>query len=138
MDLVERFWSRVDIRGEDECWEFVGYRDYNGYGKFIYGNEQLAHRVSFILSGGKFENGPMVLHSCDNPPCCSPGHLFSGTHKDNMQDMSRKGRHNKLLQSEADLIRMSSLPGCYLAQLFEVSAATVCSIKKGIRYVALA
>jgi hypothetical protein len=91
-DVLERFWSKVDVGEEDDCWEWTGYR-YRKYGRFNFESvSRLAHRVAWILLHGPLPDEQKVLHSCDNPPCCNPLHLFVGTQTDNMQDMIAKGR----------------------------------------------
>ncbi len=54
-----------------------------------------AHRASWQISFGPIPDGLQVLHTCDNPPCCNPAHLFLGTQLDNIYDMCAKGRHVK-------------------------------------------
>lgn len=90
--IGNRFWDRVDVCGEDECWEWKGYRNENGYGKMLAFGEQMAHRVSWIINSGEIPEGIKVLHKCDNPPCVNPEHLFLGTLGDNNKDRHRKGR----------------------------------------------
>ena len=65
--IENRFWAKVSR--SDGCWEWTGYRDRNGYGRFNAGRiPELAHRVSWRLTNE--EAGDMcVLHRCDNPPC---------------------------------------------------------------------
>lgn len=99
-EVTEKFWSQVDIREPDECWEWQGSRDVNGYGTFCILNENYrAHRVAWMFSGGAIPKdnnycGTMyICHHCDNPPCVNPKHLFVGTQKDNMQDCHNKGRN---------------------------------------------
>lgn len=91
--LEERFWEKVDVRGENECWEWKGSRR-NGYGRFFDGKSNVsAHRLSWEMKNGKTENNKIkVLHRCDNPPCVNPSHLFLGTQADNVVDMKNKGR----------------------------------------------
>lgn len=36
--------------------------------------------------------GEQACHSCDNPPCCNPAHLFVGSQSANLADMRSKGR----------------------------------------------
>jgi hypothetical protein len=88
----ERFWSKVIIKGIDDCWEWIGpFKE--EYGCFGYeGRVVRAHVLSFKLSIQSFDSTLLVCHKCDHPWCVNPTHLFQGTHEDNGQDMSRKGR----------------------------------------------
>jgi hypothetical protein len=93
MPLADRFWSKVDKSGD--CWEWTGALDKLGYGDFRQGQKHIkSHRVSWELANGKIPEGICVLHKCDNPPCINPSHLFLGTHADNMQDCTNKGRRS--------------------------------------------
>lgn len=88
-----RFWSKVS-KG-DGCWIFRGCRDKWGYAHHgIKGKRRQAHRLAYEFTNGPIPAGQLVLHTCDNPPCCNPTHLFLGTDADNMLDKVRKGRDN--------------------------------------------
>ncbi len=95
----EDFWNRVDIRGDEECWEWKGKPHHNGYGQFsMRGVKKDAHKYAWELTHGEIPTGLFVCHDCpggDNKMCCNPHHLFLGTHKENMQDAKRKGRIKK-------------------------------------------
>ena len=93
-DKSTRFWSNVRIGAPDECWEWAGARNHSGYGCAWFRADghrfKLAHRVAHYLSSGEFPT--VVMHLCDNPPCCNPAHLRGGTQRDNVADCIRKGR----------------------------------------------
>lgn len=99
--LRRRFWSKVDVRGENECWLWKGYVD-RGYGLFSvrYGprreNRQrrfLAHRLAFFLTFGSFSTfRRLVLHKCGNYLCCNPRHIFQGYPQDKSDLMVKFGR----------------------------------------------
>ena len=95
----ERFWDRVYKLNNDECWEWLSYKDKDGYGKFYWREIKqslTAHRYSWIMHFGKIKSGYEVCHHCDNSSCVNPRHLWLGTHQDNIDDMWRKGRANPL------------------------------------------
>lgn len=93
----ERFWSRVDMRGKDKCWEWQGSKNKTGHGKWRLpsGRDTSAHRIAYKLYKGEIGNGLVIAHSCDNPSCCNPAHLSAVSQSANMQDMVSKGRHAK-------------------------------------------
>ncbi len=90
--LEARFWSKVDVGEEDECWPWN--RRVSPYGQFslTHSLRKTAHRVALILAHGHVEDDLFVCHHCDNPPCCNPAHLFAGTNRDNCKDRDTKGR----------------------------------------------
>lgn len=100
MEIIDTylFWSHVDRKSEDECWNWTASKDRDGYGKFhIERNKNkyaldVASRVAYKATHGSIPDKMCVLHTCDNPSCCNPKHLFLGTKKDNTQDMILKGR----------------------------------------------
>jgi hypothetical protein len=94
LPLNERFWSKVDIRGEGDCWEWQAAMASGRYGYFAVsnGDMQYAHRLAWTLVNGLIPSGLRVLHKCDNPPCCNPAHLFLGSQQDNVNDMLQKQR----------------------------------------------
>lgn len=90
---IARFWKYVDRRGPNECWEWFGAR-VKGYGQLKLGNSRRkrgAHVIAYETHKGPAE-GLFVCHTCDNPPCCNPAHLWLGTNTENQRDSVDKGR----------------------------------------------
>src|SRR4030095_5139968 len=88
-----RFYSKVNLPNENGCMIWTASKLPNGYGQFTYKKKQIkAHRFSYVLHIGQIPKSMYVCHTCDNPSCVAPDHLFLGTAKDNAQDKMKKGR----------------------------------------------
>ncbi len=97
--VVERVWSKI-VRNEG-CWIWQGTYSSYGYGtlnvRFASRKSlhRYAHRLVYEIMYGSIPPGMFVCHTCDNPPCCNPDHLFLGTCRDNVDDMVNKGRQRR-------------------------------------------
>lgn len=91
---MDVFFSKIEKTSK--CWNWKG-STRNGYGAFKYRRKVYgAHRFSWMLFNGEIPFSKIICHKCDNKLCVNPNHLFVGTHKDNMQDMVKKGRHRSV------------------------------------------
>lgn len=137
MDIAQ-FWSSVVGGRSNECWEWQGAKNQSGYGKF---RTRQAHRIAYTLTKGAIPEGHLVRHLCDNPKCCNPSHLLTGTSKDNAQDAvdrmrvavgQRNGR-TKLRPEDVTYIRRNpeKLTGRALAERFNVARSTISYIQSG-------
>ncbi len=90
--LAERFWSKV--RKTNSCWLWLGATD-GRYGQiWVNGRNERAHRISWEMLNGVIPEGLDACHTCDNPRCVNPSHIFLGTAHDNAVDAESKGRLN--------------------------------------------
>lgn len=88
----EKFFSKVHIV-PGECWIFLGGWNQDRYGNFwVNGVCDKAHRHSYRLFKGEIPTGMLICHTCDNPPCINPDHLYAGTNTDNTRDKMDRGR----------------------------------------------
>jgi hypothetical protein len=88
-----RFWEYVNQDTGTNCWHWQSTLNKRGYGRIRNRAVNLmAHRFSWELHNGPIPDGLFVCHSCDNPRCVNPAHLWLGTRQDNMDDMMTKGR----------------------------------------------
>ncbi|NBS67959.1 hypothetical protein EBT31_03465 [bacterium] len=149
----EVLWSKVDKRGEDECWPWIGVKTKTGYGRVqINSLNYYAHRVIYNLvypgainlkAPRSSDESGFLLHSCDNPCCCNPKHLRVGTHSDNMADKvargrspdfsSGKGPRCKLTMQQAREVRQLRSEGVGVRELAERYGLSLPSMKTLLR-----
>lgn len=84
------------VETEQGCWEWQGPKR-KGYGRImVAGHNYSVHRLIYMDVIGPIPAGHVVMHRCDNPPCCRPGHLKAGTQAENLADMEIKGRRHRV------------------------------------------
>jgi hypothetical protein len=147
--LLIRFWTKVNVGGVDDCWEWTASRHHKGYGEFhcpgICAARKCvkASRMAWLISFGEIPDKFLVCHRCDNPSCCNPSHLFLGTDGDNTRDSVSKGRfvstkrgetHTKSVFTNLEVIEMRELfkTGRYrikdLAERYGKTSTLICSV----------
>lgn len=152
-EVSGRFYSHVDIKGEDDCWSWLGCfhnGDKLGYGTFKYkGKVIYSHRAAYEIANGHIPEGLLILHKCDHKWCCNPKHLYAGTNGDNVCDAVQRGTvsHNLgrlgyaggkfLHEGEIWLVRRLRIlksgrakkcykfPASYVAKMFKTSSSTI-------------
>lgn len=125
------------------CIEWTGSRTSRGYGAAHFaGRYQSAHRLSYTAHKGEIEKGKFVCHSCDNPACINPDHLWLGSQQDNMSDKVSKKRHShgevhgmhKLSEAQVKTILVGDKSANELAETFGISSDHIGAIRKGIAW----
>jgi hypothetical protein len=139
--LEHRFLSKIK-KVSSGCWEWQSTLQQQGYGHFWFeGRQMMAHRMAYQLFRGEIPRGILVCHTCDNPRCVNPEHLFLGTSKDKAIDRNQKFRNwgRRKLSDEAvreilELIKEGNLVQREIAAKFGVNQDCISRIKQGRRY----
>jgi len=118
MTNIEKFESKI-YYAIDGCWYWIGNTMKDGYGAFYTPENPMmkAHRFSYQLYKGSAD-GLFVCHSCDNPLCVNPDHLFLGTLQDNLLDMRKKGRGPRPLNAFSNLRGVSKVKNRFRATVY--------------------
>lgn len=145
----EKFWNRVQKGNENECWMWKRVRHRKKYPSFSYGEfgfngkRYLPHRFAYQLHYKQDPGELFVCHSCDNPGCCNPHHLWLGTPGENNLDKIQKRRqqigsehHSAILDEEkvkeiVGLLTNTTLTFQQIGDKFGVSMSAISSIRRG-------
>ena len=132
---MDRFWNKV--HKTDDCWLWTGRPNRDGYGQFkLDGKVWRAHQVAFYLTHLKWPD-QCVCHTCDNPACVRPEHLFEGSNWDNMQDKMRKRRHRSFTYFSSDEVVLlrelyaTGVSSTRISRTLEIPKATLLSMLNG-------
>ena len=140
--LEESLMQSVKKGGTNDCWPWRGVvwgRQPWAYGKLTFhGKAYKAHRAAYECFKGPPDPNKEVCHSCDNPICCNPAHLFLGSRLDNNNDMVTKRRHIHgerhpfalLSEEKVRAIRTTDKTPVEVAQEFGVTAKQIRKIRR--------
>ena len=149
-DLLESIKEKSEIDNETGCWNWKGKLNINGYAsqkeKGIGKKYVIVSRFICKFIKKSDPEGLDACHTCDNPKCVNPDHLFLGTRQDNMNDMKNKGRgkcyigekNNRAKLTENDVRLIRKLKGTLkikeLAEIYGVSPTAIGNILKRISW----
>lgn len=147
--IPEKFKQRIKAIDSNGCWVWGGNITGRDARAFIWwdGRTRVAARVLYeIVHHIKLPKEMCVLHTCDNPKCVNPEHLYVGTQSDNARDRELRGRNNafarsfigskngaaKLTEEDVTQIRVSKESASSLAMKYRVSTSCInlCRAKK--------
>lgn len=135
-NTIEKFLALIDIQkidgqyDEESCWLWKGNIDDDQYGYLVFNYIGMrAHRAMYEIWYGEFDKNLLVCHTCDNPTCCNPFHLFLGTAQDNMDDMVKKGRQSKRGKRLSEKIKQEILSLKGTMKNSEISKKTNVSVR---------
>lgn len=147
-EFIDWFWSNV-LKSEG-CWEWLAGRVGRGYGAVHHDEldrQLIASRLAYIIANGSIDETLHVLHTCDNPPCCRPDHIYAGTHEQNTRDwvernrlVHYRGTANRMAKLNAEQVasaralHASGISGNVLAQRFGVSQPIMARLLRGESY----
>ena len=115
---MERLLLRRTVDEVTQCWNWAGALNEKGYGLInVNKRARRVHRLAYAAAKGAIPTGLMVCHTCDNPRCFNPDHLFIGTALDNNRDRENKGRgadrhgerHPGVKLSDAEVLEIQHL-----------------------------
>jgi hypothetical protein len=138
-------YERIDMRGLEECWPYLGHIDKDGYGKFWvrkYNQLWPAHRYVWHIFHPGQPIADLVLHWCNNPACCNPAHLRDGSQSTNIQymydcDRGFRGEDHhlaKLTEVGVRAIRKDNRILSDIARDYDVSSYAIWAVKKGLTW----
>lgn len=93
--FIERFNLKWKVNEKTGCWDWTASVAGKGYGQIKLPRQRkqdYAHRIAYLIHKGDIPEGKHVCHTCDNPLCVNPNHLWLGSSAENQQDMKAKGR----------------------------------------------
>lgn len=146
-DIIERFFSHIDVHDKDECWPWLHAKDKDGYGKFqlTHKIQIRAHRFMYMITYGPPKYWVLHTRECHNPPCVNPKHLYDGTAKQNSEDRDitgragdHKGALNGMSKLDEDTVRFirglcnAGISQYIVAEQFGVTQQTISKIMTGV------
>jgi len=125
----------IDANG---CWNWSGFRNDKGYGKFVHPGGQLAHRFSYSFCDGKIFDKMEIMHLCHNRSCVNPDHLQQGTHVENMRQAAEMMVFPQAKLTRSSVLEIFDQVGVHsdsvIAKKYGVTRRTIVAMRLGRNY----